>query len=226
MKLPLTDKLMLGLPNDHLFNHSELNGSDMLSISISSLQLFVQQNFIGPDQDTIPTSPASNEIRSLLQINGIDLNVNVQNAELLLLGLKTIKSLLKSSPTSLVLQWWYLRVLYVYSEVIDEPSESLYTDFGVYSEELLKRSDELTSAETRALLMLEIGQQYLAYKRVQKAEQYLNMARNLLNANFEVKGNENHFAVLVLRILKSGRFFQGCLVFARNFNRKPCRNCL
>lgn len=190
MTLPLTSKLMLNLTNDEDVDFVGTNTTDVLSIAISSLQLFVQQNFIGPNIDGVQyESPSSNEIRSKLQINGIDVNVNVENAELLLLSIKIIKNLLKSSPASYVLQWWYLRILYIYSEVLDEPSELLYKDFLVYSEELLQRSDGiLPSSETKALLVLEISQHYLCYKRVYKAEHYLEMARNLLNTNFEVKG--------------------------------------
>lgn len=189
MALPLTNKLVLNLLNEEHFDLVGTNTTDVLSIAISSLQLFVQQNFIGPYKEfLLNDSPSSSEIRAKLQINGIDLNVNVDNPELLLLGMKIIKSLLKSSPESYVLQWWYLRILYIYGEVLDEPSESLYSDFGIYSEELLKRSDGLPSSESKALLVLEISQQYLSYKRVHKTEQHLNMARNLLNTNFEVKG--------------------------------------
>lgn len=193
MALPLTSKLMLNLSNDEHLDLVEANTIEALSIAISSLQLFVQQNFIGPSTEfNLNDSSSSNEIRSMLQINGIDLNVNVENPELLLLSTKIIKRLLKSSPDSYVLQWWYLRILYIYSEVLDEPSESLFKDFGLYSEELLKRSDDLPSNETKALLVLEICQQYLSYKRVHKAEKHLEMARNLLSTNFEVKGTFNY----------------------------------
>lgn len=189
MTLPLTNKLMLSLSNDENFDILEANTTEVLSIAISSLQLFVQQNFIGPYKEFVPIDlPSSSEIRSQLQVNGVDLNVNVENPELLLLSMKIIRKLLKSSPNSYILQWWYLRILYIYSEVLDEPSESLYNDFGTYSEELLKRSDDLPSSETKALLVLEICQQYLSYKRINKAEKYLEIARNLLNITFEVKG--------------------------------------
>lgn len=189
MALPLASKLMLNISNDEDFDLLEANTTEVLSIAISSLQLFVQQNFIGPYKEfVVNDSPSSNEIRSMLQINGIDLNVNVENPELLLLSMKIIKNLLKSSPDSYILQWWYLRILYIYSEVLDEPSESLFRDFGIYSEELLKRSDDLSSNETKALLVLEISQQYLSYKRVNKSGKYLEMARNLLNTSLEVKG--------------------------------------
>lgn len=188
MSLPLTSKLMLNLANDEQIDFVGTDTTEVLSIAISSLQLFVQQNFIGPSNELIRNDlPSSNEIRSKLQINGIDINVNVENPELLLLSIKLFKNLLKLSPASYVLQWWYLRILYIYSEVLDEPSESLYSDFGVYSEELLKGSDNLSN-ETKALLVLEISQHYLSYKRVYKAKQHLEMAQNLLKTNFEVKG--------------------------------------
>lgn len=212
MTLPVTSKLMLNLTNDEDFDFVGTNTTEVLSIAISSLQLFVQQNFIGPNIDGVQyDSPSSNEIRAKLQINGIDVNVNVENAELLLLSIKIIKKLLKSSPTSYVLQWWYLRTLYIYSEVLDEPSELLYKDFLVYSEELLQRSDCLPSSETKALLVLEISQHYLSYKRVYKAQQHLEMARNLLNTNFEVKGKhwtqgDQNDAVSLNRV------FQACSV--------------
>lgn len=196
MALPLTSKLMQNITSDEQFDLLETNATEVLSIAISSLQLFVQQNFIGPYKTFIPDDlHSSNELRSKLQINGVDLNVNVENPELLLLSMNIFKSLLKSSPNNYILQWWYLRILYIYSDVLDEPSESLFKDFGVYSEELLKRSDDLPSNETKALLVLEITQQYLAYKRVHKAEQHLDMARNLLNANFEVKGTLQYIRV-------------------------------
>lgn len=193
MDLPLTNKLLLDVTksasHDEEFEIIGANQTELLSIAISSLQLFVQQNFIGPNIEFVSKDlPSSTDLRSLLQINGIDLNVNVAKPELLLLSMKIIRKLLKVSPTNYVLQWWYLRILYIYGEVLDEPSATLYDDFAMYSEELLKQSEDLSSVETRALLLLEISQQYLAYKRVMKAEQYLTMARNLLNVNFNVKG--------------------------------------
>lgn len=189
MALPLTSKLMLNLLNDEQFDQVATNATDIFPIAISSLQLFVQQNFIGPYTELVSNdAPSSNEIRSKLQINGIDVNVNLENAELLLLSIKIIKNLMKSSPSSYILQWWYLRILYIYNEVLDEPSDSLYKDFGIYSEELLKRLDDLSTCESRALLVLEISQQYLSYKRVYKTQQHLEMVRNLLETDFEVTG--------------------------------------
>lgn len=189
MDLPLTSKLMLNLSNDEQFDHVATNPTEIFPIAISSVQLFVQQNFIGPYTELVPYDvPSSTEIRSKLQINGIDLNVNVANAELLLLGFKIIKNLMISSPNSYILQWWYLRILYIYNEVLDEPSDSLYKDFGIYSEELLKRLDELSTCESKALLVLEISQQYLSYKRINKVQQHLEIVRNLLETNFEVTG--------------------------------------
>jgi len=188
MALPLASKLMLNLLNDEEFDHVATNPTDIFPIAISSLQLFVQQNFIGPYTELVPKdAPSSNEIRTKLQINGIDLNINVERPEWLLLSIKIIKKLMKSSPNSYIL-WWYLRILYIYNEVLDEPSESLYNDFGIYSEELLKRLDDLSTCETKALLVLEISQQYLSYKRINKTQQHLEMVRNLLETNFEVTG--------------------------------------
>lgn len=190
MALPLTTKLISNLSNDMQFNQLTSNTTDLLPIAISSLQLFVQQNFIGPYTACVPNDvPLSNEIRSELQINGIDINVNVERPELLLLSMKILKNLIKSSPKCYILQWWYLRLLYIYNQVLDEPSDSLYTEFSVYSEELLKGLDDLSTCETKALLILEISQQFLSYKRINKTQQHLDMVKNLLETQFEIKGN-------------------------------------
>ncbi|XP_037033277.1 tetratricopeptide repeat protein 27 [Bradysia coprophila] len=193
MRLPVTSKLLLDVTknasNDDDFEIIGANQTELLAIAISSLQLFVQQNFIGPNIEFVSKGlPSSNELRVLLQVNGVELNGNVEKPELLLLSMKIVKKLLKLSPTYYVLQWWYLRILYIYNEVLDEPCEVVYDDFCVYSEELLKQLDNLPSIETRVLVLLEISQQYLAYKRVLKSEDHLTMARNLLNAKLDVTG--------------------------------------
>ncbi|KAG4066179.1 hypothetical protein HA402_014479 [Bradysia odoriphaga] len=193
MQLPLTSQLLLDVTKiasiDEDFEIVGANHAELLSIAISSLQLFVQQNFIGPNIEFVSKGlPSLNDLRALLQVNGVELNANVEKPELLLLSMKIIKKLLKLSPTYYVLQWWYLRILYIYNEVLDEPCGILYDDFCVYSEELLKQLDDLPSTETRVLVLLEISQQYLAYKRVMKSEDHLTMARNVLNAKLEVTG--------------------------------------
>ncbi|KAJ6647148.1 Tetratricopeptide repeat protein 27, partial [Pseudolycoriella hygida] len=192
LTLPLAKKLILNIANDEFVDVVLMNSIELFSIAISSLQLFVQQNFTGPHDDFIDfildDIDSSNDLRSELQVNGINLNVNVENPALLLLSIRIMKSLVRASPTSYVLRWWYLRVLYIYGEVLDELSESLYSEFRLYSEELLKRSDNFASTELKALLVLEITQQFLSYKGVYKAEEHLKIVQNLLNTKLEVKG--------------------------------------
>lgn len=179
-----------------------INNDIVLSIAISSLQAFVQENFTGPSLNVeqyaaLPLSQllANNstvldDISQLCSIDGEDYNVNMMRPELLIVAKMLLEHLISRNdnhPTSFEIKWWYLRYLYVHQQILDENTDSLYSSFLKTSEELLQWPVEL-AVDTKTLLLLEVVQGFLAYKRIWKAEKHLNVVKEILGVSFEVKG--------------------------------------
>lgn len=174
----------------------------VLSVAISSLQAFVQENFTGPSLSAeqyaaLPLyrlladhSTVLNDISKLCSIDGEDYNVNMMRSELLIVAkvlLEHLNARNDNQPTSFALKWWYLRYLYVHQQILDENTDSLYSRFLATSEELLQWPVEL-QVDTKTLLLLEIVQGFLAYKRIWMAERHLNAVKEILGVSLEVKG--------------------------------------
>lgn len=179
-----------------------VNHDAVLSIAISSLQAFVQENFTGPSLNAeqyaalpfyqLLTETVLDDISQLCSIDGEDYNVNMMRPELLILAKVLLEHLIArndSHPTSFEMKWWYLRYLYVHQQILDENTDSLYSRFLTTSEELLQWPVEL-AVHTKTLLLLEVVQGFLAYKRIWKAEGHLNAVKEILGVSLEVKGKQ------------------------------------
>lgn len=168
-----------------------------LAIAIAALQAFVQENFIGPRLDECKYSelPFYARLQSdkpidfaqLISVDGEEVNVNVLRPELLLIAKTILEHQLADSAEIVdahIVQWWYLRYLYVHQQVMDEATDTLYSGFLSSTEKLL--GWEQADVETKTLLRLEIIQGLLAYRRTWKAVEHLDAAKQLMLANIEV----------------------------------------
>lgn len=175
----------------------------ILSIAISSIQAFVQENFTGPSLNaeqyaalplyhllTDQNSTVLDDISQLCSIDGEDYNVNMTRPELLIVTKVLLEHLIARNDNhsiSFETKWWYLRYLYVHQQILDENTDSLYSRFLATSEELLRWPEEL-AVDTKTILLLEVLQGFLAYKRIWKAEKHLNAVKEILGVAIEVKG--------------------------------------
>lgn len=171
--------------------------SHSLAIAIAALQAFVQENFVGPKLDECKYSelPFYAQLHSehafdfaqLISVDGEDVNVNVLRPELLFLAKSILEYHLNNNAEIVdphIVQWWYVRYLYVHQQLLDEPMDTLYTAFLKYTDKLL--SWEAVDVESKTLLRLEVTQGLLAYRRTWKALTHLDAAKKLLLANIEV----------------------------------------
>lgn len=178
-------------------NFENVNPIDLLKIGISSIQLFVQENFIGPLNNaneqfkelSINKILTENDGRKMLEIDGEEINVNVKNCQLLVLSKIIFEYLLKIDYQPIIVQWWYLRYLYIHQQCLDELTNYLYSEYFKYSNIILtEHFNELETINLKVLLMLELIQGYLSYRRIWKAEEYVNSLKKLLSSDVHVEG--------------------------------------
>lgn len=198
------DSDLVGQIIDHRFDGIDLSHQSpetLLLIGISSLQAFVQDNFVGPPlSDDIEyqqlrlhqLSIPNETIASYLISDGVELNCNVRNAVLLALA-KFIFAHLHGAEecgqNAIVYNCWYLRYCYIHQLVLDEHAETLYAATNTVSDELMTQLDTVElNVETKALVVLEMASVQLHYRRVWLAEQTLATARRHVNASLCVEG--------------------------------------
>lgn len=179
---------------------SQESEETLLLIAIGSLQAFVQDNFVGPslaDDAGFANLPYhrvqidKKMVNNYLLVDGIELNGNVKNGELLALAklLFTQLKAMDNTDIAIISKIWYLRYCHIHQLVIDEHAETLFNNAVNIGQDLLKNVDALVfDVETRALICLEIAQNLLHYRRVWKAEEILAKARNILSATVNVEG--------------------------------------
>lgn len=172
----------------------------LLVLAIATLQAFVLDNFLGPplDDDAYAGLPHYDrlldnaaEVRQLLEVDGEELNVNVQRAELLLVAKTVLERLLAVDAEPTIVRWWYLRYLYVHQQLLGEHTDTLYTAFTQHAAALLDPAQPNALADHRdlqTLLRLEIMQGYLGYRRAWLAQEHLDAARDVQAAELQVQG--------------------------------------
>lgn len=176
---------------------------DLLVLGISSLQAFVQQNFVGPlrpDDDSfahLPYRDAINddEIQKYLLTDGEEINANVNHAELLAfaklicLHISTRTECIGNAVDQFVCRSWFLRYAIVHQYVIDENTETLYAGITRATDELMHLAEmSAIDVETKSICILEIVQALLHYKRIWLAKEKLQLVRKLLNVEISVEG--------------------------------------
>lgn len=201
LKNPICTQILShgSLPNaDLLVELEKQSQPELLTIAIAALQAFVQENFVGPKLDVnlyaelpfyaqLQSDASSLDFASRIGVDGEEVNVNVSRPELLCIAITILEHQLKSPSTLVdahIVQWWYLRYLYVHQQLLDEPTDTLYTAFLKYSNQLLVWAEP--DAESKTIMRLEIAQGLLAYRRTWKAVSHLDEAKRLLSADLEV----------------------------------------
>lgn len=176
---------------------------DLLVLAISSLQAFVQRNFIGPcdandvGYQQLPFRGSINEveIRKYLLTDGEDVNVNARQTELLafakliFLHINTRLECIGDAFDQFVCRHWFLRYCIVHQLVLDESTETLFNGVTRVSDDLFKAIDVIdVDIETKSICVLEIVQALLHYKRIWLAKDKLQHLRTLLNIEITVEG--------------------------------------
>lgn len=201
----------------------EPNQNNLLAIGIAALQAFIQDNFLGPRLDACQYSElplyahlqaeSAIDFAQLISVDGEDINVNATHPELILIAKSIFEHLLSSEEHGIdenIVRWWHLRYIYVHQQLLDEATNTLYTNFLSNSEKLLDWTEADT--ETKTLLRLEIVQGLLAYRRAWKAVAHLDTAKELLSATVEetaflgkrTKWQQNALPQMALKITLAG----------------------
>lgn len=176
---------------------------DLLYLGISSLQAFVQQNFVGPleeaggEYEALAFHAAINgeEIKKYLLTDGEDVNVNARRAELLafakliFLHINTRLECIHDPIDQFVCRSWFLRYCVIHQQALDESTETLYTGVIRAADDLLKAIEAVdVDVETKGTCVLEIVQALLQYKRIWMAKDKLQFLQTLLNVDITVEG--------------------------------------
>lgn len=194
---PVVEIIFKSLCNNTPLNLSTIEPTQVFTLAIASLQAFVQENFVGPDIDSYECISYFELISSLNAKHHLDVddvqqvNANASRCELLYLSKILFKHLLNEPATEInnvMVKWWYIRYLYIHNEILNEPSSVLYKEFTIHSDYLQTNLNKIPCSESRGLLLLEIVQGYLTYKRIFRVEPYLEQAKQLLGINVEVTG--------------------------------------
>lgn len=183
------------------------NNEKLLTLAISALQSFVQDNFVGPllnDDDSFNKLSWHDNakqievasLRNYLISDGEEINRNVSHSELLALA-KFLFSHIKSNFETIddpvekfICQHWLLRFYGVHQLVIDENTKTLFNNISNSSDELIKllQSIDVIDLESKVICLLEIVQWHLHFKRIHNAKENLQMAQQTLNVNISIEG--------------------------------------
>lgn len=186
---------------------SSRSNEELLCLAISSLQAFVQDNFVGPllnEIDEFKNLPWHSEvermgnelIRNYLMSDGEEINVNVKHPELLTVA-KYIFSHLHSNLQNVndpvekfVCQHWLLRYYGVHQLVIDEFTDTLFNGINKMSDSLVELLNQIENIDndSKVICLLEITAWQLHYKRIFTAKEKLQTAQQLLDVNITIEG--------------------------------------
>lgn len=203
LRNPIFDEILTtSIGCDELNADAAPIAEESFALGIALLQAFVQENFLGPHLDDNTYAKLPHQIHdlidvvALLRIDGEDINVNTRRPELLLVSKAIFEHLLANTDATTfdasdtnLLRWWYIRLLYVHQQIIDEHTSTLFTAFELHANALLASDNVwLTDPELCALLRLEIAQGYLAYRRAWRADEHMDEARSALTVKVDVEG--------------------------------------
>lgn len=176
--------------------------------AIECMMSFVQANFTGPDLP-ITFNELFNEnvfvdldFKSWLSVNREDVNTNVKFPGLLTAAICIFKYCDFNAVLNL---WWQLRTLIIHQHILEELSPTLLSQADRLHKDLIEFQLE---DEIKVLLEIELAQLYHIYRNIQKSEQHLTTAQEILGLNYELIGKlgkrtkfqEKEIAQLTLRI--------------------------
>lgn len=186
---------------------SSYDNETLLVLAISSLQAFVQQNFVGPPLKldieftelpwrSVVEKIGENPIREYLCSNSVEINVNVGYLELLAFAKYIFLHLNERMETCdnlverFVCQHWLLRYYGIHQLVIDENTDSLYSGILQTVEKLVENFDALDGIDqaTKVICLLEITALLLHYKSINRAKEKLQTAQRMLNVLITIEG--------------------------------------
>lgn len=177
-------------------NLSEDEISDSLfPTAIAALMSFIQENFTGPPLEESLESllncqwPESIKTKSLLRVDSEELNPNVKKPELLLLSRNLLSFYHKNENSSWIIELWYIRSLIVHQKVLDDLTNTIYTEFLEASDKIMLKLDEIKDLNLKTLLILELIQGFFVYRRVSKAERLLTKLLEILDVELVVEGS-------------------------------------
>ncbi|XP_017491754.1 PREDICTED: tetratricopeptide repeat protein 27 [Rhagoletis zephyria] len=193
-----TTRLQAILDNWFQYKNAEpsLETADTLLCQVVELTLvFVQNNFTGPFKqlEEFTVFLQAKQLKEYdpficLMENGEEINPNVKLGELLVLAKEILNFLRQRWPESLYLQWWYMRIVHIQQQVIDELTNNLYEELKVVAEFLLKNVDKAPEKELQALLYLEVANGYLLFHRSQKCDETLEELCQRLGIVLNIEG--------------------------------------
>lgn len=186
---------------------SSQSNEQLLHLAISSLQAFVQDNFVGPllnDDDTFKALSWHSEVerigaeslRNYLMSDGEEINTNVSHPELLavakyiLLHVQSQLGNVSDVMEKFICQHWLLRYYGVHQLVIDEFTDTIFKGINNVSDDLTASINDIETIdiESKVICLLEITAWQLHYKRVFTAKEKLKTAQQLLDVNISIEG--------------------------------------
>lgn len=183
------------------------NNEKLLTLAITALQAFVQDNFVGPllnDDDSFNKLSwhesvkqiGIESLRSCLISDGEEINRNVSHPELLALAqflfshIKSHFETIDDPAEKFICRHWLIRFYGVHQLIIDEHTETLFNNISDSSDELVKylQSIDYIDQESKVICLLEIVQWHLHFKRIHNAKENLQMTQQTLNVNISIEG--------------------------------------
>uniref|UniRef100_A0A8D8Q8Z0 Tetratricopeptide repeat protein 27 n=1 Tax=Cacopsylla melanoneura TaxID=428564 RepID=A0A8D8Q8Z0_9HEMI len=168
----------------------------VLKIGISSLNLFIQENWTGPrnakpsnaqlDLDTVNVD--TKKATELLCLDScIEFSTLPRHPKLLLLA----KFVLSGNYTHLLSPpWWRLRMLHIHQSLLDENSSLLYNQIESLSQHLVQDPTSILSLHTELKLnfWLELFHVYLTYGVISKIQSVMREINTLADLTMTLKG--------------------------------------
>ncbi|XP_075232827.1 tetratricopeptide repeat protein 27 isoform X2 [Lycorma delicatula] len=199
------EKLLQECMNEYVSaNISAEKQLEILCFGIANLLLFIQSNWTGPpvysldfvipwlaqwyqtDEDVLSRDEFSSAILQCLVLDGEGLTSTAKHLELLLLSRVVFNSELSQLASR---KWWLLRCLQVHQQILDEPSQLLYSQIFQLATDLIDYEPLTTNNDVLCgALHLELAQAYLQYSQVSKSEQEIKTALKLLKMEINLTG--------------------------------------
>jgi len=169
-------------------NSSTTSLLQMFCLGASSLQLFVQSNWLGCHWQHLDSSIKVESIEKELALDGECLIPSMKNLPCLLIAKVILHDLKHKFQSFKLSSWWMLRYLFVHQKVLEESSQILHSvlvndvDIGFLEKELGENQ------MFKSLLYMELAYCYLHYKDLESAKQNFQTASQAVEFEIEWGG--------------------------------------
>ncbi|KAL1450869.1 hypothetical protein WDU94_003183, partial [Cyamophila willieti] len=168
---------------------------EVLMLGISSLNLFIQENWTGPRKaKPSDTQLDLNEINvddkkamEMLCVDSIEFSTKPRQPKLLLLA----KFVLSGNYTLLISPpWWKLRMIHIHQSLLDENSALLYNQIESLTSHLTQEPASILNQFTELKLdfWLELFHVYLTYGVISKIQMVMREINKLADLTMTLKG--------------------------------------